>query len=656
MAQSFSSRLSSLVSIFLIHILFLFPVVLQAQGLNLEWAKKVQSRSSSIAYDIQGNVYITGYFSGTKDFDPDSTVYNITSNGEEDVFIQKNDANGNFIWAKGFGGESDDKGIDIEVDVNGNVYVTGSFRGDSVDFDPGIDSLILNSSLSLDDLFLTKFDSNGNFKWVNHIGKSYDYYNNWLQSTELPVVLDTVGNIYISGSFMGDFDFGQDTTILDLTSYGISSDIFIVKFDSIGNPQWVKQIEGNLDDHIIAMDIDRDGNLYMTGTTGGTIDFDPGIDTFNITCGDSKDNFVLKLDSDGEFHWAKTFGSGYSDYAKSISVDTFGNVFIVGLFRGVVDFDPGLNEFILSAGPSESYDYYIQKFDQDGNFEWAKMLEVGDGIYWLADLHLSVENDLEGNVYFTGRFKGTLDFDPGLETFEIQAEPITFNGYDYFVEKLDTDGNFIWAKLLGGIEKDMKIDTNENIYLTGIFNSSNDFDPTDSVYTMWSGYYNVYSAFYQKIGQCTVESGIYRLGGVLFAEAVGEEYQWVNCSNWFDIVGENSQSFTPSVNGNYAVKVIGDSCIGMSPCLMIADIGIEENTSDEEISIYPNPNSGIINIDLGSLENTSIKVFNVLGSIIFQEENIDKSTFQFNLNTEPGVYIIEIIADGVKKEYNLVKK
>src|SRR5674476_671097 len=134
-------------------ITLLFFSSLQAQNVSLVWAKNMGGASddyvNSIAVDASGNVYTTGYFLGTVDFDPGAGTYNLTSAGGYDIFISKLDASGNFVWAKNMGGASDDRGTSIAVDASGNVYTTGSFRG-TADFDPGAGTYNLTSAGSGD--------------------------------------------------------------------------------------------------------------------------------------------------------------------------------------------------------------------------------------------------------------------------------------------------------------------------------------------------------------------------------------------------------------------------------------------------------------------------------------------------------------------------
>ncbi len=153
---------------------------------NVEWGKTFGGNlggnflnyGRSIAVDDDGNIYTTGSFEGTGDFDPGPGVYNLTSNSEYDVFISKLDRNGNFLWAKCFGGMSSnvsapisDIGYGIVTDKDGNVYVCGAFEN-TVDFDPGSGVYNISSSGG-EDIFILKLDASGNFIWVKTLGGSW---------------------------------------------------------------------------------------------------------------------------------------------------------------------------------------------------------------------------------------------------------------------------------------------------------------------------------------------------------------------------------------------------------------------------------------------------------------------------------------------------
>jgi hypothetical protein len=436
--------------------------LIQAQ--TLQWAKQLGgtggASGNSVVVDAVGNVYTTGPFSGTADFDPGAGIFNLTSAGSDDIFVTKLDAAGNFIWAKRMGGTSSDNGFSIAVDVSGNVYTTGNFNG-TADFDPGAASFNLTSA-GIDDIFISKLNAAGNFVWAVRFGStSFDAGG--------AIALDASANVYTTGYFDGTVDFDPGAATVNLTSAGGSLDIFVSKLDAAGNFIWAKRLGGPLGDGGFSITVDVANNIYTTGQFDGTADFDPGAGTFNLTSAGESDIFISKLDAAGNFIWAKRMGGIGFDQSNSIAVDASGNVHTTGDFEGTADFDPGAGTFNLTS--TAFLDVFISKLDASGNFIYAKRM----GGTFISSGY-SIALDASGNVYSTGQFRGTADFDPGAATFNLISELV-----DVFVSKLDAAGNFVFAFRLGGAQNDfgysIDIDAAGNIYTTGNFKETADFDP-----------------------------------------------------------------------------------------------------------------------------------------------------------------------------------
>jgi hypothetical protein len=465
---------------------------------NLEWAKSFGKNSSdygvSITVDASGNVYTTGRFQQTVDFDPGAGTNNLSSQGLTDAFIQKLDPSGNFLWAKSFGGTSQDEGLSITVDASGNVYTTGWFSG-TVDFDPGAGTNNHTSQGSRD-VFIQKLDPSGNFLWAKSFGGTSDDYGN-------SITVDASGNVYTTGWFSGTGDFNPGAGTNNLTSQG-SNDVFIQKLDPSGNFLWAKSFGGTSSNYGLSITVDASGNVYTTGKFSGTVDFDPGAGTNNLSSQGSNDVFIQKLDPSGYFLWAKSFGGTSIDVAYSIALDASGNVYTTGDFKGTVDFDPGAGTNNLSSQVnnlnSQSVDVFIQKLDPSGNFLWAKSFGGTSG-----DGGRSITVDASGNVYTTGYFQGTADFDPGAGTNNLTSQ----GSNDVFIQKLDPSGNFLWAKSFGGNLDDygwsITVDASGNVYTTGSFKGAADFDPGAGTNNLSSQ--GSYDVFIQKMSPCSPTTG-----------------------------------------------------------------------------------------------------------------------------------------------------
>ena len=134
-------------------------------------------------------------------------------------------------------------------------------------------------------------------------------------------------------------------------------------------------------------------------------------------------------------------------------------------------------------------------------------------------------------------------------------------------------------------------------------------------------------------------------------------YQWLDCDNGNAIIaGETSQSFLATTNGNYAVELTENGCVDTTTCVVITTVGISDNLITEQVSIYPNPNQGIVNIDLGTLKNATVKVFNTTGQLIYKKENISSSKHQFELNEIAGIYFLEVHSNSEQQQYKLIIK
>ena len=466
----------------------------------LDWAKRMGGTGNdggqNMVLDAAGNVYTTGFFSGTADFDPGTAVFNMTSKGGSDTFISKLDANGNLVWAKSMGGTAIDGGAGIAVDVSGNVYITGGFSGTS-DFDPGAGTFSMTAATTGEaDIFIAKLDVNGNFVWAKGI-LGGTWWDNGLK-----IVVDASGNVVVVGRvyFQGgarDFDPGAGTFLVTIGH----EDAFILKLDTNGNFVWVKTLGGVDEDRGYSIALDATGNIYTTGYFESTADFDPGAGTFNMTAVGDWDVFISKLDGNGNFVWAKaTVNSNpiyHSDgtYGNKIALDPSGNVYTASRYNGTVDFDPGAGIFNLTS--VGGFDIYVSKLTNNGDFVWAK--SMGGSGY---DEALSVSLDATGNVYVSGTFVQTVDFDPGASVFNLTSA----GSNDIFISKLDNDGNFEWARSMSGTGDDRSVcvalDAANNPYLTGWFQGTVDFDPGACTYNLVSAGSN--DLFIQKLRQTTI--------------------------------------------------------------------------------------------------------------------------------------------------------
>ncbi|NSW46568.1 MAG: SBBP repeat-containing protein [Bacteroidales bacterium] len=559
---------------FLLLALFGLSSIVNAQ--NFQWAIKMGGTgfdmASGIAVDNSGNIYTTGQFQETVDFDPGSGTYDLISAGEYDIFISKFNSSGELLWAKQIGGVNWDVGHGIAVSSNGNIYVTGHIEG-TADFDPGPGVFNLTPSGS-SDAFIVKLDNNGNLIWVKQIGGTDSDFG-------YSISVDLNENVYTTGIFKGTVDFDPGTGTYNLSSAG-SNDIFVSKLDAFGNFVWAKSMGGSDIDYSNSITIDISGNVYITGRYKGTSDFDPdNQNTLNLSAVGEYDIFVMKLNSSGDLLWAKQMGGPNTESGNSIAVDSYGNVYTTGYFKGTVDFDTGPGVFNLTSAGYE--DIYISKLDISGNLVWVK--QFGSSYY---DVGNSISVDNSGNVYNTGYFDLTVDFDPGTSNFNLTSVGST----DMFISKLEASGDFISAKQIGGqnneIANSIFVDNNGNIYTTGCFEGSVDFDP---------GPENFYLSAYS--GNCDI----------------------------FVIKLNQNTSNIKNILESYSIRV------------------------------YPNPTNELLCISFGKeLSKVRLIVRNTLGIQFYDNEYINTSNITLNIDYPSDIYILEIVTDNNKNVLKLIKE
>ena len=325
--------------------------------------------------------------------------------------ISNDDVRLNVDWAKNLGGNKS-----LSLDDEENIYVAGSFGGTVT---VGNKTLISKDN---SDIFVAKFDRDGNVSWAEGFaGKDYARAND--------IAVDDSGNTYITGSFSDKITFGN------ITLDGNRIDLFAAKFDSNGNVVWAKNFGATDFDYGYGIDVDNNGNTYITGKFGNQVLFD----NIALDGGEFGDVFVAKLNSEGSVIWAKDFGtSSYADRGEEIVVDDEGNSYLF-MTEGEVD-----NRISVA------------KLDNNGNTIWKKNFNGSQA----KDMAV----DDEGNSYIAGAFQDTATF--GNTTLESDKR-------DLFIAKLDSKGDILWAKdfnlTADGEVDDITIDNEGNSYVSGIY-------------------------------------------------------------------------------------------------------------------------------------------------------------------------------------------
>ena len=264
------------------------------------------------------------------------------------------------------------------------------------------------------------------------------------------VAIDSSDNIYITGTSQGANLFGKNATS------GTTDDIFVAKLNSSGVVQWVYAAGGTGRDRGRKIALDSSGNIYVTGYYWSTVDFGGG----NVTSNGNWDAFLLKLNSSGTFQWVKSYGSNYNDLGRDVAIDSNDNIYMLGNYRGTVDFGGG------DENGANSGDIFLVKFNSSGVFQWVYTAGAS-----AADDSRALALDSNDNPYITGSFRDTVNFGGGNIT--------AANTDDLFILKLNSSGAYqnIYTSNIFTTQKGkgLAVDSSGNIYATGTFSGTVDF-------------------------------------------------------------------------------------------------------------------------------------------------------------------------------------
>lgn len=394
--------------------------------------------SLSIAVDPTGNTYTAGLYVGTNDMDPGAGTTTLTVAGIADGFVVKLDANGDFVWARSFGGTDIDVVSSVAVDEDQNVYIMGEFE-DTADLDPGVG---VANFVATDgsDLFVAKLDSNGDFVWA----RTYTANVDELLTSPRAIQADGSGNVLITGVCENDTDFDPSGAVAT-TSGGA----FVLKLDADGDLVWVKAIP-SASGRSVAMD--ASGNVTAVGTFQSTTDLDPGPGSAPATP-EAVDVFIVRLTSNGNYIWSAVVGGDDEDSVGTVYVDSGGSPYLAGYFSDGVDLDPGPDEVLATEAG-----LYVLKLSPSGLYQWGIAL----GPLASQDAP-GIGVGINGDVFVAANFSGTVDFDSGPGT-----EILTSNVGAAYLLKLNALGDFQWVgSLTGPFMMASAVGAGDVIHMTG---------------------------------------------------------------------------------------------------------------------------------------------------------------------------------------------
>ncbi len=758
-----------------------------AQDDYFAWARQYRgsgsSQSAFVLNDKNGNIIIIGTFNGKMDFNPGAATYFLTAKSKGDVFIQKLDSFGNFLWVKQVGARN---GADVyasTLDAFGNILIAGNIK-DSADFNFGKGSNAVDSGGQ----FVLKLDNNGNYKWLNI----------WKNCSISSISSDSIGEVFTSGSFVDTVDFDPGPGVYNLinriTYWG---NAFVEKMDSSGKFIWVSRhtgkytrisanmvcnpagsvfVAGNYIDTVkgsfynyayfsklnhsgkevwnytlsnttapgsyqaaqcASIVIDKSGYLIAEGTFSGIINY-RGVRTFNDSGG--YDNYIMMLDSNGSFQWSNETNSLYWG---ALTTDLNRNIYLLGAFDNGEDVDPDTGKtYLLYTSPNyNSSGGYIQKMDSNGKNIWAKAINYSTAFSYPtpASYASALSVGPRSAIYFTGVFQDSMEIVQAKEKFKLisssyndiflyrlspcypstnsitqsACDSFTINKVTYktsgvytqkFVNYLGCDSiltinltlnsstktaiatdacksyTFYGTKYTkGGTYKHVLTTFKgcDSIILLTLtfkpaFTSTLKVEACDSfrfygkTYT-YNGYYPAKLTSVEgcdsnvtlHLGISSVYKSISQTGNSLKADQSGAKYQWLDCNNGYSILsGDTNQVFTPVYNGNYAVTIASYPCYDTSICYNVTWAGINTpKQQTDSITVFPNPSSGLLNINFGQDNFTGILIIeDMTGRIIYSKNIAGVSKSEINLPVAPSLYLVKIFSNECSTILKVLKQ
>ncbi len=470
----------------LVTIVCLVILSLNSYSQSPVWVNTIGSNATDEAFsldkDMIGNIYLSGRFSGTADFDPGPGIFNLTSNGLTDAYVAKYNTNGQLIWAFAIGSTSYDGSTKLKINNAGEVLVTGYYRY-NVDFDPGAGTYFLNGTGQAGtdvgfggDIFLAKYSSAGIFMWAFQISGEFS------QDKPEGIDLDDNDNIYLLGAVnctsSTPIDADPGPAVFDIGGVG-HGHAFVAKYTTNSNFVWafnLGQYGLNSGGNRIKI-VPGDTSFVIVGFYRGTnVDFDPNAGTYILNSNGAEDMMVAKYSLNKTFMWAYSTGGSGPDIGIELDIDPNRDIYVSGWFNGTnIDFNPS-GTVSSNLNSNGGLDAFLLKYSENGDYRWAKSFGGAlDDIGWGVSLN-------GGQLLTTGEFRNTVDFDPSAATFNL----ISNGGSDMFISRFDTIGNFLCAENIGGVQDErgyvIKTIAIDSFLICGNYSTNNiDFDPSTTV-------------------------------------------------------------------------------------------------------------------------------------------------------------------------------
>jgi hypothetical protein len=619
-----------------------------------------------VRFDQGGNIYVTGYFQGTVDFDPSPEVHAmtaagaVTNPGAVDAFVAKYDDDGNYLWAFSISSAGADMPHSLEITQDG--FLLTGYLGGSADFDPDPSQQYILDAGTGRDMFIAKYSPAADFVFAMRAG---DIETLPIQTDDdrvedgMDVCADANGNIYATGVYKGVIDLDPSGGSAEYTSVGDSRDLYLLSLDPAGNYRWGFSIGGTGQDHGHGVRVVETSQILLPEpviTQAGNqhlLRWEPlpGAAEYRIYRSDDPygENWTYLQTASGVEVQLDTDRLSRFYRVTAIfptSVEN-GLVVITGFFSGTVDFDPSDNAGTLSS--AGGWDIFLAAYSAaDGTFQWAKRIG-GSGNDQSRPGGICIDN--QNRILITGDFAGSVDFDPdnGMDIH------VSNGAGDIFVGIYNAGGQYLNAFSMGSASSDfahrITTDSEANILITGQYTSSLDFDPSPGVFVLSPNGGANGDVFLAKYGQDGEFLWANSFGGAVSGTGSYQIGTGVSV-DWFDrpvITGRFYLS--PDVDPTDGEFVITSN--GSCDCFVVKyDAGgnliaeppsaIEEDASPAPMlfDIYPNPFRDSVGFRLGTgsgcQTETTIEVYDIRGRLLASFPYAENKTLDWDRMATAG--------------------
>ncbi|WP_426753976.1 SBBP repeat-containing protein [Myxococcus sp. Y35] len=353
-----------------------------------------------------GAIYVAGYTNGE--------LGEEASAGGHDAFVAKYDASGALLWTRQLGTTAHDRAQAVSADAFGNVYVAGYTWGSF--------GYYVNAGGT--DQFVAKYDAAGTLQWVRQFGTATDDFATGVAATRQ----EGQDAVFVAGYSLGRFDG---------TAPQGHYDVVVAKFDTGGNPYWLRQFGSSRSDVALGVAVSPSEDVYVTGYTYGSMD---GV----TSPGSTVDLFLAKYSVQGEARWVRQLGSTSDEFGTGVAVAADGGVYVSGYTSGALDGN-------VRVG---TYDAVLVKYDTEGNRHWTRQLGTTT-----TDYAQAVAVGADGRIHLAGFTSGSLGGADSL------------GGTDLFLATYDSRGTWLELRQVGSptTDRGQGVATAEDgaVYLVG---------------------------------------------------------------------------------------------------------------------------------------------------------------------------------------------